>query len=80
MINKFCLFVEVVLVDILDGVIIMIGGFGIVGMLLEFIDGLIVYGVCELIIINNNVGNGEMGLVVLFKVCCVCKIVCLFFC
>lgn len=80
MVNKIFELFQLVVVDVYDGVIIMIGGFGMVGMLFELIDVLIEQGVCDLMIVNNNVGNGEMGFVVLLKVKKVCKIICLFLC
>lgn len=80
MIDKSVLMLSEVIVGIYDGVIIMIGGFGFVGQLIFLIDVLIDQGVCDLIIINNNVGNGEVGFVVLFKVGWVCKMICFFLC
>lgn len=64
--------------DIFDGATIMIGGFGTAGMPAELIDALIGQGAKDLTIVNNNAGNGEMGLAALLKAKRVRKIICSF--
>ena len=64
--------------DIRDGATIMIGGFGTAGMPSELIDALIDRGSKELTIVNNNAGNGDVGLALLLKAKRVRKIICSF--
>jgi len=64
--------------DIRDGATVMIGGFGTAGMPSELIDALIDHGARELTIVNNNAGNGEIGLAALLKAKRVRKIICSF--
>jgi 3-oxoadipate CoA-transferase alpha subunit len=56
----------------------MIGGFGTAGMPSELIDALIVQGARNLTIVNNNAGNGDVGLAALLKAKRVRKIICSF--
>lgn len=56
----------------------MIGGFGSAGQPGELIDGLIAQGARDLVIVNNNAGNGETGLAALLKAGRVRKIICSF--
>ncbi|MBJ8554719.1 CoA-transferase, partial [Acinetobacter bereziniae] len=58
MIDKSSLSMVEVLSKIKDGSTIMIGGFGTAGQPAELIDGLIELGVKDLVIVNNNAGNG----------------------
>src|SRR5438876_25415 len=64
--------------DIRDGATVMIGGFGTAGMPSELIDALIAQGARDLTIVNNNAGNGEVGLAALLKTKRVRKIICSF--
>jgi 3-oxoadipate CoA-transferase, alpha subunit len=64
--------------DIPDGATVMIGGFGTAGMPSELIDALIAHGAGNLTIVNNNAGNGDMGLALLLKAKKVRKIICSF--
>jgi len=64
--------------DIRDGATVMIGGFGTAGMPDELVDALIEHGARDLTIVNNNAGNGELGLAALIKHKRVRKIVCSF--
>jgi 3-oxoadipate CoA-transferase alpha subunit len=66
------------LVDVFDGATVMIGGFGLAGQPQELIDGLIRRGAKDLTIVNNNAGNGEVGLALLIKSGFVKKIICSF--
>ncbi len=67
MINKIVASVADALADVKDGSTVMTGGFGGAGMPNELIDGLIAQGAKDLIIVNNNAGNGETGLAALLK-------------
>ncbi|MES3014781.1 MAG: 3-oxoacid CoA-transferase subunit A [Pseudomonadota bacterium] len=61
-----------------DGATVMIGGFGGAGQPNELIDALIAHGAKDLVIVNNNAGNGETGLAALLKAGRVRKIICSF--
>ena len=78
MINKLSPSVEAALSGIYDGATIMIGGFGGAGQPAELIDGLIAHGAKDLVIVNNNAGNAEIGLAALLKTGRVRKIICSF--
>ena len=65
-------------VGINDGATIMIGGFGPAGQPTQLIDALIEQGARDLTIINNNAGNGEIGLAALLKAGRVRKMICSF--
>lgn len=78
MINKADKNITDVLSQIKDGATIMIGGFGTAGQPAELIDALIDLGVKDLVIINNNAGNGDHGLAKLLKTGAVRKIICSF--
>jgi len=77
-INKIVPDVEAALAGIPDGATIMIGGFGGAGQPTELIDGLIAQGAKDLVIVNNNAGNGDYGLAALLKTGRVRKIICSF--
>jgi 3-oxoadipate CoA-transferase alpha subunit len=66
------------LAEVKDGSTVMIGGFGTAGIPNELIDGLIAQGAKDLVIVNNNAGNGETGLAALLKAGQVRKIICSF--
>jgi 3-oxoadipate CoA-transferase alpha subunit len=78
MINKISASVEEALAPIQDGATVMIGGFGGAGQPAELIDGLIAHGARDLVIVNNNAGNGDTGLAALLKGGQVRKIICSF--
>jgi 3-oxoadipate CoA-transferase alpha subunit len=78
MINKIATSVEEALAPIKDGATVMIGGFGGAGQPAELIDGLIAHGARDLVIVNNNAGNGDTGLAALLKGGQVRKIICSF--
>ena len=78
MINKIFPSLEQALADIRDGATVMIGGFGGAGQPAELIDALIAQGARDLVIVNNNAGNGETGLAALLKARRVRKIICSF--
>ena len=64
--------------DIPDGATVMIGGFGASGSPVELIHALIDQGAKNLTVINNNTGNGEVGLAALIKNRQVRKMICSF--
>ena len=70
--------IDAALADINDGATVMIGGFGLAGQPQELIDGLIRRGSKNLTIVNNNAGNGEVGLALLIKSGFVKKVICSF--
>jgi len=78
MIDKISPSVEAALHDVPDGATVMIGGFGGAGQPAELIDALIAQGARDLTIVNNNAGNGDVGLAALLKTGRVRKIVCSF--
>ena len=78
MINKLMPSVADALADIHDGATVMIGGFGGAGQPGELIAGLIAQGARDLVIVNNNAGNGDTGLAALLKNGQVRKIICSF--
>jgi 3-oxoadipate CoA-transferase alpha subunit len=78
MINKIVASVEEALAPVQDGATVMIGGFGGAGQPAELIDGLIAHGARDLVIVNNNAGNGDTGLAALLKTGQVRKIICSF--
>jgi len=78
MINKTEETMTDVLSQIKDSSTIMIGGFGKAGQPAELIDGLIELGIKDLVIVNNNAGNGDYGLAKLLKTGAVRKIICSF--
>ena len=64
--------------DIPDGATVMIGGFGASGSPIELIHALIDQGAKGLTIINNNTGNGEVGLAALIGNGQVARMICSF--
>ena len=78
MIDKIVPSAAAAVADIPDGATVMIGGFGTAGMPSELIDALIEQGARELTIVNNNAGNGDIGLAALLKAKRVRKILCSF--
>ena len=78
MIDKIVPSVEAALAGIADGATVMIGGFGGAGQPGELIDALIAQGARDLVVVNNNAGNGETGLAALLKTGRVRKIICSF--
>ncbi len=78
MINKIRESIEAAVSDVPDGATVMIGGFGTAGLPGELIDGLIAQGARDLVIVNNNAGNGDAGLAALLAKKRVRKIICSF--
>lgn len=60
------------------GATVMIGGFGTAGQPVELIEALIRQGARDLTVVNNNAGNGDVGLAALIREGRVRKIVCSF--
>jgi 3-oxoadipate CoA-transferase, alpha subunit len=61
-----------------DGSTVLIGGFGTAGQPIELIYALIRSGVKDLTVVNNNAGNGRVGLAALLANGQVRKIICSF--
>lgn len=61
-----------------DGATVMIGGFGRAGQPVELIDALIAQGASDLTVVNNNAGNGDVGLSALLARKRVRRILCSF--
>jgi 3-oxoadipate CoA-transferase alpha subunit len=78
MINKIAPSITAALAEVKDGSTVMIGGFGTAGIPNELIDGLIAQGAKDLVVVNNNAGNGETGLAALLKAGQVRKVICSF--
>jgi 3-oxoadipate CoA-transferase alpha subunit len=78
MINKIVASTAEALADVRDGATVMIGGFGTAGLPNELIDALIASGAKDLVIVNNNAGNGDTGLAALLAARRVRKIICSF--
>jgi len=69
---------EAAVADISDGATVMIGGFGEAGSPIELIHALIDQGATDLEVINNNTGNGEVGLAALIAAGRVRRMICSF--
>ena len=78
MIDKTITGVAEALVDIPDGATVMIGGFGSAGQPTELIEGLLAQRATQLVVVNNNAGNGDTGLAALIAAGRVRKIICSF--
>lgn len=66
------------LADVPDGATVMIGGFGTAGLPDELTDALVAQGARDLVIVNNNAGNGERGIAALLAAGRVRKVICSF--
>ena len=78
MINKIYPSTASALADVADGSTVMIGGFGTAGLPDELVQALIDQGARELVVVNNNAGNGDTGLAALLAAGRVRKIICSF--
>ena len=76
MIDKQVASAQAAVADVFDGATVMLGGFGDAGRPAQLIEALIEQGARDLTIVNNNAGNGETGLALLFKLGRVRKILC----
>lgn len=63
---------------IANGDTLLIGGFGTAGQPVELIDALVDNGASDLTVVNNNAGNGDIGLARLIQLGRVRKIICSF--
>ena len=64
--------------DIPDGATVLIGGFGPAGQPVELIEALVRSDTSDLTVVNNNAGNGDVGLAALVGAGRVRKIICSF--
>ena len=78
MIDKTYLSVAQAVADIPDGATVMVGGFGASGSPIELLHALIDHGAKDLTVINNNTGNGEVGMAALIGNGQVRKMICSF--
>ena len=78
MIDKIVASPAAALADVPDGATVMIGGFGTAGLPNELVDALIEQGAKDLVIVNNNAGNGDGGLAALLAAGRVRKVICSF--
>ena len=69
---------DVALAGLQDGATVLIGGFGKAGQPVELIDALLRTDVGDLTVVNNNAGNGTIGLAALLAAGRVRKIICSF--
>ena len=69
---------DVAMAGVRDGATVLIGGFGTAGQPVELIDALRRSGVGDLTVVNNNAGNGDVGLAALLAAGRVRKLVCSF--
>jgi len=77
-INKISKTIPEALGNVRDGSTILVGGFGTAGIPNELLDGLIEIGAKDLVIVNNNAGNGDTGLAAVLRAGLVRKIICSF--
>lgn len=63
---------------ITEGSTVLIGGFGTAGQPIELIDALRRHGAGNLTVVNNNAGNGDVGLAALLGAGLVSRIICSF--
>jgi 3-oxoadipate CoA-transferase alpha subunit len=78
MIDKIHRDAAAALADVPDGATVMIGGFGTAGLPDELIEALLEQGARDLTVVNNNAGNGDVGLAALLAAGRVRKIICSF--
>ena len=78
MIDKIVASCQAALADVPDGATVMIGGFGTAGLPDELTEALIAQGAKDLVIVNNNAGNGDTGLAALIAAGRVRRIICSF--
>ncbi len=76
MIDKTVASIHEAISAIPDGAVVMIGGFGEAGSPIELIHALIDHGAKDLTAINNNTGNGDVGLAALIRNGQVRKMIC----
>lgn len=70
--------VDEAVAEIPDGATVLVGGFGTAGQPVELIEALERSGASDLTVVNNNAGNGDVGLAALIRAGRVRKIICSF--
>lgn len=78
MIDKIARSAGEALEGIADGSTVLIGGFGEAGNPTELVHALIEQGARDLVVVNNNAGNGEIGLARLIQAGRVRRLICSF--
>lgn len=78
MIDKLATNAHAAVAAVRDGDTVLIGGFGEAGNPTELIHALVDHGARELTVVNNNAGNGEIGLALLLRERRVAKLICSF--
>jgi 3-oxoadipate CoA-transferase, alpha subunit len=78
MINKIVADIPTALADVADGATLLVSGFGNAGNPTDLMQGLVDHGARDLTVINNNAGNGHVGLAALLETGRVSKIICSF--
>jgi 3-oxoadipate CoA-transferase alpha subunit len=76
MLDKIADSLDAALAGVRDGATVLVGGFGGAGVPEELVEALIAQGARDLTIVNNNAGNGEVGVAALFKAGRVRKLIC----
>jgi 3-oxoadipate CoA-transferase alpha subunit len=76
MIDKTVASVAEAVADIRDGAVVLVSGFGDAGNPTELVHALIDQGARELTVVNNNAGNGRVGLAALLAAGRVRKMIC----
>lgn len=78
MISKIVQSLQDAVAGIPDGATLMIGGFGTAGLPNQLIGAVLEQGARDLVVVNNNAGNGDTGLAALLAAGRVRKIICSF--
>lgn len=78
MISKIVESPDAALADVSDGGVVLIGGFGEVGVPYQLIGALARRAPRGLTVVNNNAGNGNQGVAELLLAGCVRKVICSF--
>ena len=78
MIDKVFVSCAEAVADVKDGATVMVGGFGTAGLPNELVHALVDQGAKDLVVVNNNAGNGDVGLAALLATGRVRKIICSF--
>ncbi len=76
MINKIVKTAAEAMAGIRDGSVVLLGGFGSIGLPYALVDGLLEQGAKDLTVVANNAGIGRIGLARLFDANRVRKIIC----
>jgi 3-oxoadipate CoA-transferase alpha subunit len=75
---RLCADADDAIAGVEDGATVLIGGFGTAGQPIELIDALRRTGARELTVVNNNAGNGDVGLAALLAAGQVRTMICSF--